>query len=179
MFTIINDKDEKIHVRTCREYESACEQGYFGGPGTPSITKSILFGRQCDLLKALQTATTPQKSFISSPRVGAANLELFPYSLFPLGFESRELNATYQSKVKDGVLIVKNVSQNLLRIEVPRDMGQELAEMVRADFNNDGIEDILFFKWNYATHGTFGTGGICILTRKSMEGKFEAVQPND
>ena len=142
--TLINDKDEKIHVRTCREYESAREQGYFGGPGTPSITKSILFGRQCDLLKALQTATTPQKSFISSPRVGAANLELLPYSLFPLGFESRESNATYQSKVKDGVLIVKNVSQNLLRIEAPKDMGQELAEMVRADFNGDGIEDILF-----------------------------------
>ena len=178
--TLINDKDEKIHVRTCREYESACEQGYFGGPGTPSITKSILFGRQCDLLKALQTATTPQKSFISSPRAGAANLELFPYSLFPpiIGEEpeSRELNATYQSKVKDGVLIVKNVSQNLLRIEVPRDMGQELAEMVRADFNDDGIEDILFFYWNYATHGTFGYGGIYILTRKSMDGQFEIVK---
>ena len=181
--TLINDKDEKIHVRTCREYESARERGYFGGPATPSITKSILFGRQCDLLKSLQAATTPQKSFISTPKVGVANLELLPYSLFPLGFgeepESRELNPTYQSKVKDGVLIVKNVSQNLLRIEVPHDMGQELVEMVRADFNGDGLEDILLFEWNYATHGTFGTGGICILTRKSMDGKFETVQLHD
>ena len=177
--TLINDKDDKIHVRTCREYEAAREQGYFGGPGTPSITKSILFGRQCDLLKALQTATIPHKSFISSPRVGAANLELLPYSLFPFGFgeepESRELDVTYQSKVKEGVLIVENVSENLLRIEVPKDMGQELVEMVRADFNGDGTEDILFFEWNYATHGTFGTGGICILTRISMDGKFEEV----
>ena len=38
---------------------------------------------QCDLLKSLQAATTPHKSFISTPRVGVANLELLPYSLFP------------------------------------------------------------------------------------------------
>ena len=180
--TLINDKDEKIHVRTCREYESAREQGYFGGPATPSITKSMLFERQCDLLKSLQAATTPQKSFISTPKVGVANLELLPYSLFPLSGEepeSKELNPTYQSKVTDGVLMVESVSHNLLRIEVPKDMGQELVEVVRADFNGDGIEDILLFKWNYATHGTLGYGGICILTRKSMEGKFEIVQPHD
>ena len=169
--TLINDKDEKIHVRTCREYESAWEQGYFGGPSNASLKTSMWFGNQCDLLKTLQIAATPHKSFISFPRVGTANLELFPYSLFPpiIGEEpeSRELNATYQSKVKDGVLIVKNVSQNLLRIEGPG-MGQELAEMVRADFNNDGIEDILFFEWNYAPHGTFGYRSIRILTRTIM-----------
>ena len=104
---------------------------------------------------------------------------MLPYSLFLLGFKSKKSNATSQSKVKDGVLIVKNVSQNLLRIEVPKDMGQELAEMVRADFNGDGIEDILFFEWRYATDGTFGTDGICILTRESMAGKFKKVQPHD
>ena len=178
---LINDKDEKIHVRTCREYESALEQGYFGGPANADIKNAIAFGRQCDLLEYLQIATTPQKSFISSPKVGAANLELLPYSLFPLlnseifNPESRDLNATYQSKVKDGVLIVKNVSQNLLRIEAPHDMVQELVEVVRADFNGDSIEDILFFEWNHASSGTFGIGGICILTRKSMDGKFETV----
>ena len=180
--TLINDKDEKIHVRTCREYESAWEQGYFGGPSNASLKTSMWFGNQCDLLKALQIATTPHKSFISSPRVGAANLELFPYSLFPpiIGEEpeSRELNATYQSKVKDGVLIVKNVSQNLLRLE-GAGMGQELAEMVRADFNNDGIEDILFFEWDYAPLGTFGYRAICILTRTSMDGKFEEVYSHE
>ena len=122
------------------------------------------------------------ESFISSPRVGAANLELFPYSLFPpiIGEEpeSRELNATYRSKVKDGVLIVESMSQNLLRIEGPG-TGQELAEMVRADFNNDGIEDILFFEWNYAPLGTFGYRSIRILTRTSMDGKFEEVYSHE
>ena len=56
-------------------------------------------------------------------------------------------------------------------------MGQLLREVVRADFNNDGIEDILLFEYHYATQGTLGFGGVIVLTRKSMNGKFEVVRP--
>lgn len=54
-------------------------------------------------------------------------------------------------------------------------MGQQLIEVARADFNNDGIEDILLFEYCYATHGTLGFGGIRILTRKTENGLFEIV----
>ena len=86
------------------------------------------------------------------------------------------LQGTYQSKVNDGVLVVENACQNSLSIREPNGMGQSLVEVVRADFNGDGIEDILLFEYCYATHGTLGYGGIRILTRKSIDGKFETVR---
>jgi len=57
-------------------------------------------------------------------------------------------------------------------------MGQQLVEVARADFNGDGIEDILVFEYGYATHGTLGFGGVRILTRRTASSRFEVVDLN-
>lgn len=54
-------------------------------------------------------------------------------------------------------------------------MGQQLIEVVRADFNDDGAEDILLFEYCNATHGTLGYGGIRMLTRKEPFSLFETL----
>jgi hypothetical protein len=54
-------------------------------------------------------------------------------------------------------------------------MAQHLIEVVRADFNGDGLEEILLFNYFYVTDGTFGSGGILILARKAPDGLFEVV----
>ena len=177
--TLTNSKGEQIHVRTCREYESALEQGY-SPYSNFDFKMATWFRHQCGLLNSLQTATTPQQSFISNPKVGVVDLELLPVLFFPIiGDESANmefLDGTYKNKVDDGVLVVENAYPNSLRVREPEGMGQSLVEVVRADFNGDGIEDILLFEYCYATHGTFGYGGIRILTRKSINGKFETVR---
>ena len=178
--TLTNKKREKINVRTCREYESALERGYFAYTNF-DIKMSTWFRHQCGLLKSLQTAVIPQQSFVSNPEVGVVDLELLPLSLFPwLGdedviTEDIGLSTTYQDKVKDGKFLVKSVSQNSLRIE-GYGMGQSLVEIVKSDFNGDGIEDVLLFEYCYATHGTLGSGRVRVLTRKSADGKFEIVE---
>lgn len=177
--TLTNRGGKQTYVRTCREYESALEQG--ASPYTNFDFKmSTWFRHQCGLLNALQAATTPQQSFISAPKVGITDLKLLPVSFFPIiGEEAANmefLDGTYQSKVDDGVLMVESTHQNSLQIREPEGMGQHLVEVVRADFNWDGIEDILLFEYCYATHGTLGYGGIRILTRKSINGKFETVR---
>jgi hypothetical protein len=95
---------------------------------------------------SLQAATAPKYSFIADPKVGIVDLELMPFSLFPsFGDHSCTVDAsvTYQSKVSDGTIVVKRLRQNLLQIEEPEGMGQQLIEVARADFSGDGIEDIL------------------------------------
>ena len=177
--TLTNDKNQTRHVRTCREYDEAIREGFFAYSNS-DIKLSSWFEHQCGLLKALQAATTPIQSFVSEPQVSIVDLELLPFSLFPrLGETAKdtEPNATYQSKVDDGTLIVKRLRQNLLRIEEREGMGQQLIEVARADFNGDGVEDILLFEYCYATHGTLGFGGIRIITRTSAVGKFETVVP--
>lgn len=175
---LINEKDETVNVRTCREYESALEQGYFPYPNN-MIKMSARFNHQCGLLKALQRAITPQYSYISNPRVGVVDLKLLPFSFFPpIDNKSKntESDATYQDKLNDGVISVSSIGQNSFEIIAPMEMGQQLVEVVRADFDGDGIEDVLLFEYCFATPGTLGYGGVRILTRKSADGKFEILE---
>lgn len=179
--TLTNVANETRHVRTCREYDEAIQQGYFAYSNF-DIKMSTWFKHQCDLLKSLHTATSPTQSFISNPRVSILDLELLPFSFFPQLVESEQTvdpASTYQSEVDNGTLVVKRLRQNLLQIHEPEGMGQQLVEVARADFNGDGIEDILLFEYCYATHGTLGYGGIRIITRTSPAGKFRAVQSSD
>lgn len=82
---------------------------------------------------------------------------------------------TYQDLVDEGILAVKRVSSNLLEVEAA--MGQTLIEAVRADLNNDGVEDMLLFEYCYATKGTLGYGNVIILTRKTPNSLFEVETP--
>lgn len=175
--TLTNSDNQTRHIRTCREYDEAIEQGYFAYSNF-DIKMSTWFQHQCGLLSSLQAATTPSLSFIAEPRVSLLDLDLLPFSLFP-NFEDADeeidSSATYQSKVDDGTLVVTKTKQNLLQIENKNGIAQKLIEVARADFNGDGIEDILLFEYCYATHGTMGFGGICILTRATQDGKFEVL----
>ena len=173
---LTNEKDERIHARTCREYDSAIKRGY-DTYTTFDIKMSVWFKHHCGLLNALEGAAVPQQSYISNPKVGITNLDLIPFSLFPnLSGDETDLGLTFERKVRNGELIVIEKDQNVLTTE-GIGMGQLLREVVRADFNNDGIEDILLFEYHYATQGTLGFGGVIVLTRKSMNGKFEVVRP--
>ena len=173
---LTNEKDEKIHARTCREYDSAIKRGY-DTYTTFDIKMSVWFKHHCGLLNALEGAAVPQQSYISNPKVGITNLDLIPFSLFPnLSGDEIDLGATFEKKVRNGELIVIEKDQNVLTTE-GIGMGQLLREVVRADFNTDGIEDILLFEYHYATQGTLGFGGVIVLTRKSVDGKFEVVRP--
>lgn len=175
---LTNDMNDEIYVKTCQEYDSAIKAGYYPYSNF-DIKISVFFEHQCGLLQALQAAITPQLSFIAEPRVGIVDLDLLPFSFFPCFEEGKDedTQATYQSKVDDGTIIIKRSRQNFLKIEEPNGMGQQFIEVARADFNGDGIEDILLFEYCYATHGTLGYGGVRIITRKSNEGKFEVVFP--
>jgi hypothetical protein len=52
--------------------------------------------------------------------------------------------------------VVKKLRQNLLQVEEPEGIGHQLIEVARADFDGDGIEDILLFEYCWATHETLG-----------------------
>ena len=180
---LTHKQKETLHVRTCREYDSAMESGYYADTGF-EVKMSVWFKFQCGLLNALEIAKIPHKSFISNPKAGVINLELLRFSLFPyLGERSsreaaRDLKKTYQNMVDAGVLKVQRAEKNVLQIE-DDGIWQGLEEVVRADFNNDGVEDILVFEYYRAIGGTHGSGGIIVLTRKSVDGKLEEVRPPD
>ncbi len=172
-----NDEKAKILVQTCREYDEAIKAGYYAFT-TYDIKTSVFFEHQCGLLNSLRTASTPEQSFISNPRVGIVDLNFIPYDLFPDladEGENRVPDQSYQDKVDDGTMIVKRTSQNTLVVE-EEGMGQQLVEVARADFTGDGFEDILLFEYCYAIGGTLGFGGNRILARTTADGLFETVR---
>lgn len=172
--TLTNDAGIERLVRTCREYDAALSEGFFAYTNV-DIKMSTWFEHQCGLLKALESASLPTTTFIADPRVSILDLNLMPFSLFPQFGEADanpEENETYQAKVDDGSLVIKRIGNNLLQIQEPEGMGQQLIEVARADFNGDGVEDILLFEYCYATHGTLGYGGVRVITRLTAEGKF-------
>jgi hypothetical protein len=139
---------------------------------------SVFFEHQCGLLKALKKANIPSESYIDKPRRGIVDLNLLPFSYFPYVGEIDGVykgNETYQDKINKREIFVKRVKQDSITIEESEGMGQFLVEVVRADFDGDGVEDILLYEYCYATHGTLGFGGIRVLTRKSADGMFEEV----
>ncbi len=180
--TLTKKRDDAVYVRTCREYDDALKQGYYPNSNF-DYKMSFFFMHPCGLLNALEKARVPKQNFISDAKVGVVNLELLPFQIF---FENlagqsswdadRDLETTYQQKVDNQELVVTQKSQNVLNVE-GNGMGQMLQEVVRADFNNDGIEDVLLFEHNFIKKGTFADAGIIVLTRKSMNGKFEVLRP--
>ena len=175
--TLSNSSHDHVYVKTCKEYDEAIRSGYYAAT-TFDIKMSTFFNHQCGLLRLLQHAVNPESSFVADPKVGIMDLHLIPFSFFPsLGESPREEDSvvTYQDKVADGTIIVKRLRQNYLCVEEPEGMGQQLVEYARADFNGDGVEDIMIAEYCYATHGTLGYGNVQVLTRRSSSSLFEVM----
>ena len=177
-------KGDTIEVRTCREYDAGLKSGY--SPANNMERKlASFFKYTCALLKALEIASVPGESFITDPEVSVVNVELLPFSLFPHIGEyksrqefARDLQTTYQQKIEAGELVVRKRTEHVLEIEYGG-VVQSLREIVRADFNNDGIKDVLVHEGNWVRQGTYSSYGIIVLTRKSLHGKFEVARPLD
>lgn len=179
--TLTKTKNDTVYVRTCREYEDARKQGYHPSSNF-DFKMSFFFMYPCGLFNALEKASSPKQKFISDAKVSIANLELLPFEMFAenisrkSSWDKRDLETTYQQKVDNQALVITEKSQYVLHVE-GFDMGQTFQEVVRADFNNDGIEDVLLFESHHIIKGTFADAGIIVLTRKSMNGKFEVLRP--
>jgi hypothetical protein len=174
-----------IIVKTCKEYESAIKAGHY--PLTNfEIKMSVFFDQQSGLLNALTKAKLAQTSFIEKPHRGISDLDLLPFRLFPdYGGDVmkdevlQDFTTSFQDKIDDGTLVVREIKNNFLRIDDNVANGLTLTEVIRADFNDDGIEEILLFEASYALHATMGFGGISIITRKGPNEMFEIVPIKD
>lgn len=173
---LVDKNEERRFVRTCRQYIDAVMAGFCPASGF-DIKIAAYFEHYCGLLVALEAATIPTISYISAPYVSIANMNLMPFDIFPqLGDTVIPVVGTYQDQIDKRNLRVRNVTSNSFNVESEY-MGHSLVEAVRADFNNDGIEDVLCFEYSYATKGTLGFGGIRVLTRLSPESNFELAIP--
>jgi hypothetical protein len=170
--------EEKMEVRTCREWAEAVRDGYYV-LSTYDIKEETFFKRVYALVVALAQAKVPQHRFISDLKVSIANFDLLPVTLLPaLSVDSVEELQRFRS---EGVGIpdliaqgrVKIVSSSPLSLTLHYDdMGLYLNEILRADLNGDGVEDLLIGSYEWALRGTFGAGCTIALTRLGADQPF-------
>lgn len=124
-----------------------------------------------ELLQAITIAKMPKHSFINDPWIGLDNLDFVSPRLLHC-FEAKNLEkhiadgASIGDMIRDGSVIRHDHEVFKVQLEYGG-MFTFLSEQFRADFNNDGIEDIFIRGWACATAGTLGYGFTNIITRNS------------
>ena len=176
---MLENKQDKRLVRTCREYDEALLAGYRPGSNA-DIGLAAWFKYPCGTLQLLQLATRPKRSFLPARDQELFDLKLLPLKLFPIVSDYEQTygrdieNETYHDQAEKGEIEVIEKSPHRF---ICKDDGlkQYLTEVVRADFNGDGTEDVLFREAGAAIGGTHRTYNLLILTRKSNRAKYEQI----
>lgn len=173
-----NDNDKKIRISTLREWKEMTNKGYY--PLTNAdIKMSSSFTFLDEFLEALHKAKMPKVSFVSEPWIEIDNLNYLSPNILH-DFEGRlsqyaDRGYSIEDLVKEGI-VTKNESDFCkLSLEF-EGMETSFIEQFRADFNNDGIEDIFVRGWTRAVGGTLGFGFTTILTRYSDKHLMEEIK---
>lgn len=175
---LINDDEKTINVSTLREWKDATDNGYY--PMTTfAIKMSSSFSFLEDIVQAIQMAKMPKVSFISEPWIEIDDLDFLSPSILH-DFEGKLVEYT-----EKGLSIGDLVRQGVIKIndsgifKISLEYGgfeTSLTEQFRADFNNDGIEDIFVRGATQALYGTMGYGFTTILTKYSEKHLIEPIE---
>jgi hypothetical protein len=168
---------ERFKVYTCQQWKKVrAEEAYSATTYDMAMESSMIHA--CGLLFELQRARLPLKSFVSDPRVGLADLNLLPAEILSYipenDEEKRRLSKSTVSEVvaKDAI---EKTDDKMLTLSYGG-FRQSIWEVARADFNGDGVEDILVFTGGRAEGGTMGFSDYFLLTRTGPTGTLKLIE---
>jgi hypothetical protein len=169
---------ERIWVYSCRQWKKALgEKAYSASTFDMAMESSLV--HTCGLLFELQNAKPPIKSFVANPRVSLADLNLLPAEILAADTDDQEKEKEHLrgSTVSKAVALkdFKKVSAKVLTLSYAG-FRQSFWEGARADFNGDGIEDILVFTAGRAEGGTLGYTDYFVLTRTGPSGPLKVIE---
>lgn len=170
-----------VFVQTAAEYELVTAQGY--EPYTTFEMKmAAFFERTLGVLKAIKTAKPANISYLRDPRIDLSTLGVLPVDLLPrltqldLEEEPWLKNCKSLEDVRNGgKLILQSRTSYSVEFQY-QGMERTIVELMRADIDGDGIEDVLVFIYDRAIGGTFGFGFSSLLTRHAEDSLIEMMR---
>ena len=160
-------------IRTTREYRDAIAQGFI--PTCNAMVKmATLFDLPLAVFTAIERAQPARVSFIREPRTGIIDLKYMPLSMLPkcqISQEDCDCKTLEEIQNKGALKVISSTSHSL-HIEYAY-FSRIIVEIMRADLNEDGIEDILVYWYDSSLQGTYGDGGTFVLTRPTADAPFE------
>jgi hypothetical protein len=130
------------------------------------------------VLEAASRAQIPAISYLKSPHVGVADLNLLAAAVLPAISPDGQAMIEALGKVSLRDLALSNkitiIDVSSTRLNVAFEgLGVVLKELLRADLDGDGAEEILVQYYTYAIGGTLGVSSIGLLRRSSSEALLE------
>jgi 5-methylcytosine-specific restriction endonuclease McrA len=169
---LVKDDGQTRYVRTTREYRAATAEGFFP-PNNFAFKMAGFFVLPSAVLSAIEKAQPALNSFIRDPRVGVSDLRYVPSSLLPYLVSQPELDcATLEDVLAKGRLTIRSTTSYSVEFEYSG-MIRLLVEVMRADLNGDGVEDILVWSYQGVIEGTHSLVSTMVLSRPSPEALFE------
>jgi HNH endonuclease len=169
--TMVKDK-ERVAVLNCADWAKYRRAGFYAAT-TYDIKEEAFFSDAYATLRALEVATPSATSFIGPIHFTSEFAGVFPASLLP------------RLSPDDGILVTRWIAEGVSLLDLSRNNGVILgehqgaltitwesmtayvSEILRADLDGDGIEDILYSYYSRVHQGTFGAGRVGVLTRRS------------
>jgi len=182
---LVSDEEREVRVITLREFQEAETNGFYALSNVEMQVAYRCFARPLAFLDILRTARLAERSFMDEPRFGLADISLVPAALLFVteemtsdpnfaGQRARLEGKSIQNLVSAGEASVTSVGSDLLAVEY--DYGRTfMLEMMRADMNGDGIQDMLIHRGVGVIGGTYRSGSVMILTRLAQDEMFSTI----
>jgi cytochrome c553 len=169
-------------VKTLREYEAAHAQGLYAGTNYGMSMEFLHFTRPLAILKYLRVARFAERSYISDPNRGLSDVALVPASLLytvhdafdPANRPAELAGQTVLDLVNRQTAKILSVGSHFLRIEFDGWI-TFLLELMRADVNGDGLEEMVVHRGGGPVDGTLRMANVLALTRIGPQALFSHV----
>lgn len=167
--------DALVQVRTCREYQQTLKDGCEPTCNFMSKVASD-FKIALAVLTAIKHSAVPERSYVRDPNLGVIDLHVMPASVLGMEtrldtMEGRKLPRTAKDLVGEDRATIRNVASGYIAVE-DEGSGCLLVELMRGDITGDGTEDILVYRYDYATQGTYGSGSVLVLSKTHRDALF-------
>lgn len=164
-----HDLGEEVEVHSLSEWKEYIGKGFY--PYTNAdIKMSGIFEYIDGLINALNIAQMPKLSFLEGQNMKDLITRLSVSTLIDL--EKHADGTTIGELIKDGKAEIEKIEDNVVRI-LYGGFWNTISEEFRADFTDDGIENIFCNVWRNADGGTMGWGETMILGCHSKDGIVE------
>lgn len=146
-------------VTTCAEYRAHIEAGWYA-LSQSDIRREAYFQRACGALTALENARPPDVSYFNDGRMSGADMTLLAKAApFQIGTDPAVTAPPQIENGGEGVWVMRSGPQRM-----------EMQEIAHADFNADGLGDVLAFVTLSVEGGTASAAQLGIVEKKSADG---------
>ena len=154
-------RDDQI-IRTCAGFTRFNEAGWYAA-STSEMRREAYFQRACGALTYLLAAQKPENSYFERGKASAEDIQSFskgpPFRIAPRAALPAESDPATVSEGEDGIWKV-----------AAGDQQAQVQEIAHADFNDDGLGDILAYVALGVRGASARAGQIGLLEKKSETG---------